>query len=70
MIKAVAGGLHFETINRPLGADSNSEPSISVSPALADTEGGGHAEGERVHSSPGRSQCTPPAEATEEFLTL
>lgn len=31
MIKAVAGGLHFETINRPPRAESNSKPSISVS---------------------------------------
>lgn len=33
MIKAVAGGLHFETINRPVGAESNGKPSISVSPS-------------------------------------
>lgn len=33
MIKAVAGGLHFETINRPMGAESNSKPSISVRPS-------------------------------------
>lgn len=31
MIKAVAGGLHFETINRPVGAESNGKPSIPVS---------------------------------------
>lgn len=41
MIKAVAGGLHFETINRPVGAESNSKPSISVSPSrsVAQREG-------------------------------
>lgn len=33
MIKAVAGGLHFETINRPVGAESNGKPSIPVSPS-------------------------------------
>lgn len=33
MIKAMAGGLHFETINRPVGAESNGQPSISVSPS-------------------------------------
>lgn len=40
MIKAVAGGLHFETINRPVGAESNGKPSIFVSPSrFGSTEG-------------------------------
>ncbi|KAM7379614.1 hypothetical protein PAMP_005156 [Pampus punctatissimus] len=45
MIKAVAGGLHFETINRPPGAESNSKLSISVSPGSQWHRGIGHAEG-------------------------
>lgn len=51
MIKAVAGGLHFETINRPPGAESNSKPSISVSPSSRWHRGRGHAEGERADSA-------------------
>jgi len=39
MIKAVAGGLHFETINRPSRAASNSQPSISVSASSRGVEG-------------------------------
>lgn len=46
MIKAVAGGLHFETINRPLGAEWNSKPSISVSLGSRWHRGKGQAEGE------------------------
>lgn len=46
MMKAVAGGLHFETINRPLGAESNGKPSISVGP------------GSLWHRGKGRHLCT------------
>lgn len=51
MIKAVAGGLHFETINRPPRAESNSKPSISVSPGPKWHRGRGCAEGERADST-------------------
>lgn len=51
MIKAVAGGLHFETINRPPGAESNSKPSISVSPSSRWYRGRGHTAGERADST-------------------
>ncbi len=57
MIKAVAGGLHFETINRPLGAESNSKPSISVSLNYRWHRGWGHAEGERAASSSASTLC-------------
>lgn len=58
MIKAVAGGLHFETINRPPGAESNSKPSISVSPSSRWHRGRGHAEGERADSTAASSLYT------------
>lgn len=48
MIKAVAGGLHFETINRPPRAESNSTPTSPVSPGSLWHRGSGHAEGERA----------------------
>lgn len=51
MIKAVAGGLHFETINRPPRAESNSKPSISVSPSPKWHRGRRCAEGERADST-------------------
>lgn len=58
MIKAVAGGLHFETINRPPGAESNSKPSISVNPGSRWHRGRGHAEGERAGSTSASSSST------------
>lgn len=51
MIKAVAGGLHFETINRPPRAESNSKTSISVSPSPMWHQGRGCSEGERADST-------------------
>lgn len=76
MIKAVAGGLHFETINRPPRAESNSKPSISVSASSRWHRGRGHAEGERadsasVSSSYTVARCWKTRRAVmEEFLTL
>lgn len=51
MIKAMAGGFHFETINRPPRAESNSKPTIPVSPGSWWHRGRGHAEGERADST-------------------
>lgn len=73
MIKAVAGGLHFETINRPPGAESNSKPSISVSPRSRWHQGRGHTEGEGADSTSASSLYASRKNrraAKVEFLTL
>lgn len=50
-LKHVAGGLHFETINRPPGTESNTKRSISVSLGSWWHQGKGCAEGERADST-------------------